>query len=87
MLLRHAWSRDARARNPLGSQAKAGDAQAGRLGAHHRIEEVAGTLRGCTGKVQLSQLRVKKPVQLLGRLQGTAGEMGSVEEPIAELGV
>ena len=54
---------------------------------HHRIEEVAGTLRGCTGKVQLSQLRVKKPVQLLGRLQGTAGEMGSVEEPIAELGV
>ena len=33
MLLRHAWSRDARARNPLGSQAKAGDAQAGRLGA------------------------------------------------------
>ena len=53
----------------------------------YSIEEVAGTLRGCTGKIQFSQLRVKKPVQLLGRLEGTAGETGSAEEPIAELGV
>ena len=54
---------------------------------HYGIEEVAGTLRGCTGKVQLSQLRAKKPAQLLGRLEGTAGETGSAEEPIAKLGV